>query len=599
MADTAVSVFLERVRADGHRPALRLLSAGGAARDETLSWREWAERSRAFAAALVAHGHRPGEHVAILAGNGVEWPVADLGVLMAGGVSAGIYPTSAPGQVRQVLADCGAVTVVVDSAAQLAKVRAVRHELPELRTVVATESDGEMDVFSWAEWMANGEAALGGVPEIGHALAERTNAARPDDTAILIYTSGSTGEPKGAMLSHRTVLASAASIRDALGLHAGDRSLSFLPFCHSAERIFGLYTRILTGMETGLVPDHARVWQAAEAFRPTLFGGLPRFYEKAAEALRAEQATAANGERLRWERTLLLGAGRSRLRRAGQPVPRELEDEWRSVGAPLIDRARAWFGGEVRLATSGGATLPLDVAEYLDALGITILGGYGLTEHLCAAFNRPGRYAFDSAGPPMPGTEMGIAEDGEILLRRGSLAFSGYHGRPRETREAFTDDGGWLRTGDLGRMGEDGALRVQGRKKELIALSNGKKVAPLPIESALAGDPLIHQAMLYGEGRRFVSALLVVARPALESWADTHAADPDDPAVVHDPRLYATIQSAVDRINQGLSNPERVRRFALLHLPFDGEDLTPTLKLRRAAIAERHRDRLEALYQEP
>jgi long-chain acyl-CoA synthetase len=513
-------------------------------------------------------------------------------------VSVGVYPTSAAGQVRQVLADCGAVVVIVDSAAQLAKVRAVRHELPELRAVVAAESDGEMDVFSWAEWMAHGEAALGGVSEIAHALAERTSAARAEDTAILIYTSGSTGEPKGAMLSHRAILASAASIRDALGLHAGDRSLSFLPFCHSAERIFGMYTRIVTGMETGLVPDHTKVWKAADAFRPTLFGGLPRFYEKAAEALRAEQAAASGDERLRWERTLLLGTERSRLRRAGQPVPRELEDEWRTVGGALIERARARFGGEVRLATSGGATLPLDVAELLDALGITILGGYGLTEHLCTVFNRPARYAFDSAGPPMPGTELRIAEDGEILIRRGALTFGGYHGRPRETRDAFTDDGGWLRTGDLGRVGGDGALRVQGRKKELIALSNGKKIAPLPIESALAQDPWIHQAMLYGEGRHFVSALLVVARPALRSWAHEHSADPDDPSVVHDPRLYATIQQAVDRINAELSNPERVRRFALLHLPFEGDDLTPTLKLRRGVIAERHRDRLEALYQE-
>ena len=599
MADTAVSVFLDRVRADGDRPALRLLAAGGAPRDETLTWREWAARSRAFAAALVASGHRPGEHVAILAGNGLEWPVADLGVLMAGGVSVGVYPTSAPGQVRQVLADCGAVAVVVDGAAQLAKVRAVRHELPALRTVVAAEADGEMDAFSWAEWLTHGEAALGGVPEVGHELAERTSGASADDVAILIYTSGSTGEPKGAELSHRTVLASAASIRDALGLHAGDRSLSFLPFCHSAERIFGLYTRIVVGMETGLVPDHGRVWKAADAFRPTLFGGLPRFYEKAADALRAEQAAATGDDAERWRRTLALGGERSRLRRAGLPVPRALEDAWRAEGAPLLRRARDQFGGEARLATSGGAGLPVHVAEYLDALGITVLGAYGLTEHLCAVMNRPDRYVFDAAGPPMPGTELRIAADGEILIRRNDLTFAGYHGRPRETREAFTPDGAWLRTGDLGRIGDDGALRVQGRKKELIALSSGKKIAPLPIEIALAQDPWIHQAMLYGEGRHFVSALLVVSRPALQSWAHEHAADPDDPSVVHDPRLYATIQQAVDRINAGLSNPERVRRFALLHLPFDGEDLTPTLKLRRTVIAERHRARLDALYQEP
>jgi long-chain acyl-CoA synthetase len=597
MADTAVTAFLERVRADGAAPALHVLAAGGAPRDETLTWREWAERSRSFAAALVAAGLRRGEHVAVLAGNGIEWPVADLGVMMAAGVSVGIYPTSAPGQVRQVLADCGAVAVVVDSAAQLEKVRAVRHQLPFLRIVIAAAADGEMDVVSWAEWLGSGRSALASVPEIGHELADRTHAAKADDTAILIYTSGSTGEPKGAAISHRCLLAAAASIRDTLGLCHGDTALSFLPFCHAAERIFGLHTRILVGMQAGLVADHNRVWQAARAFRPTLFGGLPRFYEKAAEALRREQAAAEGDERARWERTLELGCERSRLIRAGQPVPAALEEAWLAEGAPLLERARGMFGG-ARLATSGGAMLPMDVSEYLDALGITVLGGYGLTEHLCAAFNRPARYAFDAAGPPMVGTEMRIAEDGEILIRRNALTFSGYHGRPDETRAAFSADGAWLRTGDLGRIGEDGALRVQGRKKELIALSNGKKVAPLPIEAALTGDPLIHQAMLYGEGRHFVSALIVPSRTALEALSNGHTADPDDPAVVHDPRLYASVQAAVDRVNASLSNPERVRRFALLHLPFDGDDLTPTLKLRRTAIAERHRDRLEALYQD-
>jgi long-chain acyl-CoA synthetase len=598
MADTAVTSFLDRVRADGDRPALRLLAAGGAPRDETLTWREWAARSRSFAAALVAAGVRRGQHVAVLAGNGVEWPVADLGVMMAGGVSVGVYPTSAPGQVRQVLADCAAVAVVVDSAAQLAKVRAVQHQLPHLRLVIATEPDGGMDVLSWAEWLASGSTALATDAEIGHELAERTHGAGADDTAILIYTSGSTGEPKGATLSHRCLLASAASIRDTLGLVHGDTALSFLPFCHAAERIFGLHTRILVGMEAALVADHARVWDAARAFGPTLFGGLPRFYEKAADALRREQAAAQGADREAWERTLRLGAERSRLRRAGQPVPAELERAWTTEGADVLARARGLFGGRMTLATSGGATLPVHDAEYLDALGITVLGGYGLTEHLCTAFNRTGAYAFDNAGPPMAGTALRIAEDGEILIRRGDLTFSGYHGRPQETAHAFTPDGAWLRTGDLGRVGEDGALRVLGRKKELIALSSGKKVAPLPIEAALAGDPWIHQAMLYGEGRHFVSALIVPARPALEAWADEHSADPDDPSVVNDPRLYRSIQAAVDRVNAALSNPERVRRFAILHLPFDGDDLTPTLKPRRDAIAARHRERLEALYQE-
>ena len=598
MAETAAAAFLRRVRADGPRRALAALAAGGAPADAALSWEEWADASRAFAAALVESGHRPGEVVAVLAGNGVEWPVAEMGILMAAGISAGVYPTSAPAQVRQVLADCAAAVVVVDSAAQLAKVRAVRGELPALRTVVAPDADAGWDAAGWEEWLARGRAALAASPEVGGELLRRTGAARPDDVAALIYTSGSTGEPKGAELSHRYLLASAESVRETLGLDGSDRALSFLPFCHAAERIFGLYTRIACGMEAGLVAEHARVWEAARAFRPTLFGGLPRYYEKAAEALRAERDAASGAERERWERTLALGAELSRTRRAGLAPSAEAVAEWRRVGAPVLERAAALFGGGVRLATSGGATLPARDAELLDALGITVLGAYGLTEHLCAAFNRPDRYRFDAAGPPMPGTELRIAGDGEILLRRCALTFSGYRGRPAETRAAFTADGEWLLTGDLGRLDADGSLRVTGRKKELIALSNGKKIAPLAVESALAGDPWIEQAMLYGEGRGYASALLVLRRQTLEAWARAQGRDPDDPSVLEDAALRASVGAAVERVNAGFSNPERVRRFALLATAFDGDDLTPTLKLRRAAIAERYRDRLEALYHE-
>jgi long-chain acyl-CoA synthetase len=595
MAETAVSAFVARARADADLPALRVLAAGGAARDETITWGEWASQSRAFAASLIAAGHRPGQHVAILAGNAAAWPIADLGVLMAGGISVGVYPTSAPAQVRQLLSDCAAVAVVVDSPAQMEKVRAVRATLPELRTVICVDHDGGGDAVSWAGWLQRGRA-LGESVQTRAELARRMDALRPDTAAILIYTSGSTGEPKGAALSHRTLLASAASIRDTLGLVEGDRSLSFLPFCHAAERIFGLYTRIVCGMQAGLVADHNRVWDAAREFAPTLFGGLPRFYEKAVATLRAHQAAATGDDRSRWERTMELGRERSRLKRAGQSVPAELEAEWMRIGQPLLERARELFGGRVRVATSGGAALPQDVSEYLDALGITVLGAYGLTEHLCAAFNRPEHYAFDSAGPPMPGTTLRLGEDGEILLRRGPLTFSGYHGRPDETADAFSDDGEWLRTGDLGRVGDDGALRVIGRKKELIALSNGKKVAPLGIEAALTGEPWIEQAMLYGEGRNFVSALLVIRRPALEAWAAEHARDADDPRLLDDPGLRAAVQAAVDRVNARLSNPERVRRFALLGSGFSGDDLTPTLKLRRPLVEQRYRAHLEALY---
>jgi long-chain acyl-CoA synthetase len=594
--DTAARAFLARAARHPERIAYRTLAAGGAPRDAVLTWGQWAAEARRFAAALVAGGLRPGESVAILAGTGTVWPVADLGVLLAGGVSAGIYPTSAPAQVRQIVADCGARVLVVDDAEQLAKALAVRDELPRLRAIVAVDAFAE-DVFGWDRWMGIGDDAL--AVGVGTEVDRRVAAASPDDTAILIYTSGSTGEPKGAELPHRNLLASGESIVEALGLTERDTTLSFLPFCHAAERVFGLYTRIVCGMEAALVPDHTRVWEAARVYAPTLFGGLPRFYEKAYETLHAEHLAATGAGRARWDRVIALGTARSKRVQAREFVPPTLEQEWRETGAPLFERARALFGGRVRRATSGGAALPREVAEYLDALGITVLGAYGLTEHLCVAMNRPDAYRFDAAGPAMPGTEIRTAEDGEILVRRGDLSFSGYHGRPRTTADAFTPDG-WLLTGDLGELLDDGSLRIAGRKKELIALSTGKKVAPLPIEAALAQDPWIGQAMLYGEGRRFISALISLRPSMLRRWADSRGdGHGNGHGVVDHPELLTEVQAAVDRVNANLSRTEQIRRFVVIgrELTAEDGDLTPTLKLRRTVVAEKFRGELDALYQ--
>lgn len=585
VADTAVGLFRERVCRSADHVALRTLAAGGAAADSTLTWQEWHDTSRRFAAALLASGHQPGQSVAILAGNNPMWPIADLGVLMAGGVSVGLYPTSAPSQVQYILADAGAVTVVVDT--------------PEQRAKLGSDTSGPGKVVGteeWHAWLQQGADAL--ARGAGTELRQREQAVKPTDTALLIYTSGSTGEPKGARIPHRYLLASAASIQQTLALTEVDSSLSFLPFCHAAERVFGLYTRIFCGMEAGLVADHSRIWDAAQVFGPTLFGGLPRFYEKACEALCAEQEASAGEAAVRWGRTLALGRHRSALRQAGEPVPPRLEQEWRQGGEPLFGRVREFFGGRVRLATSGGAALPIEVAEYLDALGLTVLGAYGLTEHLCAAFHRPDRYDFRSAGPPMPGTEIRIAEDGEILLRQGPLTFGGYHNRPDSTGATFTSDGEWLCTGDLGALNERGFLCIQGRKKELIALSTGKKVAPLPIEAGLVEDPWIAQAVVHGEGRKFISALLTLRRPVVEAWSREQGLAWSYPQLLDHPRVRDRVQDAVDRVNAGLSRTEQVRRWTLLdrELSLEHDELTPTLKIRRPIVAARFHDRLDALY---
>lgn len=597
MADTTAALLLRRALAHPEREAIRALAAGGAASEATLTWGEWADDARAFAAALVSAGHQRGDRVAILAGNRPLWPIADLGTLLAGGISVGIYPTASPAQVSHVIADCGATFLIVDTAEQLAKLRSVRERVPSLRVIVCEDEAGS-GVLAWSDWLRAGgrDAAPAAVREV----VERSSSLDPQSDALLIYTSGSTGEPKGARVSHEYLRASASSIGSVLGLDDSDSALSFLPFSHAAERVFGLHTRIVYGVSTGLVEDHTRLWEAAREFRPTIFGGVPRFFEKVWEEMHRERAAAPEEDRLRWARVLELGRELSRARRSGVAERAAIAAEWRRISGAETERLRERFGGRVRLATSGGAAFPAQVAEDLDALGLTVLGAYGLSEHLCVAFNRPDRYTFDSAGPPMPGTELRIGVDGEILIRRSALTFSGYHDRPEESAAAFTPDGTWLLTGDLGSVGEDGMVRLSGRKKELIALSTGKKVAPNPIEALLGRHPWVDRAVVIGEGRKYLSALIALRMPTVIAWAAERGI-PADSALLSHPEIIAEVQRGVDLANEELSRPERVRRFILLEHPLsvETEELTPTLKVRRGVVARRYHDLLEALYLHP
>ena len=547
---TLLEHFQSRAREHPYREALRALAAGGAAEERALTWGEWCDDARAFAATLMEDGLEPGARVAVLAGNGLVWPVADLGIQLAGLVSVGVYPGAPVAQVRQVLADCGAAAIVVDGAAQRAKVDACRDELPTLRAIIGSGD--------WEGRLARGRVLLQHAEARG-ALDARIARVRPDDDAALVYTSGSTGEPKGVRLSHRCVLASAESIRDTLSLGDEDSTLAFLPFSHSAERVFGLATRVRCGMRAGLVADHAHVWDAAREFEPTIFAAVPRFFEKLHEAWITAQAS---GQRA---------------------------DEWR----------RAWLGRRLRFATSGGAPLPEATARALEGAGVTVLAAYGLTEHLCVAFNRPDNHAFDCVGRAMPGTELRIAADGEVQLRRCALTFSGYFARPAATAEAFTPDGAWLRTGDVGTIDGDGRLRITGRVKELIALAAGKKVAPAPLEARLASDEWIGQAVCLGEGRRFLAALVTLRRAAVEHWARAMGIEGGFETLLTHEAVRARVQHAVDRVNEALAPAERIRRFDILEreLTVEAGELTPTMKVRRAVVAERYRDRVEALYQ--
>ena len=418
-----------------HALAWAVYPAGCSRATSTLTWAGWAQAVDAAAAALDAQGIGVGDRVAVFAGNRPVWPVLDLALQQVGAIGVGVYPSNTAVQVAQLLTDCTPTLVVVDSAARLALVREalrvsghraallVDRSDPELTDTERTAAEAERSgvapapaVRPWAGWLADGAAALAADPGLGPRLRARVAARDPEGVAALIYTSGSTGVPKGAMIAHRCLAATAASVTATLGLTTEDRTVSFLPFSHAAERMFGQGARLAAGMATALVEDPADLFAVCAEFAPTLVGALPRIFERVYEA--AEVARRSGGD------------------------PRA------AVAARL--------GARVRLATSGGAPLPAVVAEALAALGCPIVGAYGQTEQLCVAMNRPDAPRTDVVGPPMPGAVVRVAEDGELLVRRGPLTFSGYWGRPEETAAAFVADGGWLRTGDLGHRDADG-----------------------------------------------------------------------------------------------------------------------------------------------
>lgn len=587
--DTLLATLQARAFESPELEAFRMLDG------PSWTWSAWWRDALRIAAALVSEGVRPGDRVAILASNTPMWPIADVGILLAGAVSVGLFPTAAPAQVQEIVADASAIVALTDDADQLAKIVAVRTALPALMTLVSAAAAPGDAVRQWADWLADGEAILAD-PARREVLAQRAESIVPSQAAVLIYTSGSTGRAKGARLTHATLRASAESVATTLGLTAADRTLSFLPFCHAGERIFGHCTRMLTGMTAVLIPDAKDVWRAASTSAPTLFGGMPRFFEKGSDALSAAARGATGADAEQWARAERLGRQRSALHRTGVSVPPPLEAEWHeavAIAAPVIRRC---FGDSLRIATSGGAVLNAKVAAHLDAFGVTVLGAYGQTEHLCGTMHRPGAYGFDSVGFPMPGSEIRIASDGEILFHRSTLTFDGYHGLARETAEAFTPDGGWLRSGDLGELLPNGALRVTGRKKELIALATGKKVAPLPIESALEEEPFVAQALCVGEGRPYLAVLLTLRATRAEEWARVRGAAPAAAAQATD--VLADIERAVARVNAKLSRAEQVKRWRLLPEEFSVErgELTPTQKVRRTEVAKLHRQAIDSLY---
>ncbi|AEV86103.1 AMP-dependent synthetase [Actinoplanes sp. SE50] len=535
---------------------------------QSQTWTQTARAVTEIAAGLLALGLHPEDRVAIASGTRVEWIEADFGVMCAGGATTTIYPSSSPDEVAHILTDSGSRFAIAENPAQLAKI--LFPGTPVERAVLIDGTAADPRVLTLAELRALGDPAR---------VAEAVAAVRPDDLATLIYTSGTTGLPKGVRVAHRAWVYQGLAIQ-AMGIvRPDDVGYLWLPLSHAFGKAL-LSCQLSVGFPFAVDGDVSRVVQRLGEVRPTIMPAVPRIFEKVYAAV-----SAADGVQKRLLDWAVATAGR---RRSGW--------RFRIADRLVLSRVRARFGGRMRYFISGAATLDPGIARWFGAIGLPIAEGYGLTES-CATtvFNRPDRPEYGTVGMPLPGTEVRIAEDGEVLLR-GPGMMQGYHGL--DSGAALRD--GWLHTGDIGEITERGSLRITDRKKDLIKTSNGKYVAPQTLESRFkAICPLAGQFLVHGENRRYVTALIDLDPDEMAKWAAANGlGDASHAEIAGSEKLRAALQECVDRLNGTLNPWETVKRFAVLdrHLSVESGELTASLKLRRRVIEDRFRPVLDGLY---
>lgn len=562
----------------------------------TLTRGEVAERVRHAALGLLALGYEPGDRVAILSATRAEWVQADLALLSAGCVTVPIYATYTPEQVAHLLIDSDARAVILEDPGQLAKVLEVRGKLDHLERIVVLSGYEGQDA-SVLTWEALQRLGRDHEPTLGSRLAERVGSTSPQDVASIVYTSGTTGLPKGVVQTHANHLAVLESVARITPVGPGDVHLLFLPLAHAFARLeafMGIYSGLTTAFAESIhaLPDNLR------EVRPTLLVGVPLIFERAHRRVSAAlEASPVKRRVSRWA----LGVGRavSERLRARRPVPVWLRWQYTLADRLVFSRIREGLGGRLRFAVSGGAPLPPEVAEFFHAAGILILEGYGLTEACpVLTFNRLERFKFGSVGLPIPGVEMALAPDGEILARGANVAMRGYLGLPEATAATFAPDG-WLRTGDIGSVDAEGFVFITDRKKDLIVTSGGLNIAPQAIENLLRRDPLVSQAMVYGDGRPYPVALIAVSGEELTRFARARAIlATDHESLTRHPEVLDRVGRIVEGTNAELPPYARLRRFAVLpsELREEAGELTPTQKVRRKAVADKYRTLLESLY---
>ena len=559
--------------------------------EETGGWREvpWdeaAERVSLLANGLLSRGVRKGDAFAILARNTLEWALFDFALAHVGAVGAAIYASSSPRDVHYVLEHSDAVGVVCEDDAQRAKVEESRESLPELRHVLTFA-----DLRALEE---EGRAYREAHPD---ALEAAVSAIDEEDLFTFIYTSGTTGPPKGCMIRHRNYYAMVAVV-DELPEHSvpGDVMLLYLPLAHNFGRLMHL-SGPYVGYTIAFLAEPLDVARAITEVRPTVLPSVPRVYEKVHTAVTASFAEATGVKRRLVDWALDVGRRESELRRHGRPLPFGLAVQHRLADRLVFSKVKERLGGRLRRPISGGAPLAKEIAELFDSIGICIMEGYGLTECTTAATtNRQGAYRFGTVGQALPGFELRLADDGELLIRSETI-FAGYFKEPDATAEVLGEDG-WLRSGDIATIDADGFVTITDRKKDIIVTAGGKNIAPQNLENDLKTSRFVSQALVVGDRRPYPAALITLDPVELEKWAKEQGLDGDPSTLSRDPQVVALVGSIVDDVNRERSRYEQLKRFAVLGRDFemDRGELTPTLKLRRRVVLEHFADEVEGLY---
>jgi long-chain acyl-CoA synthetase len=594
--------FLDRVKADSD---MRAFSAFVDGTWQDTTWSGYEAKARALGLGLVDLGLKRGDVVAILGETGAEWALSDVGALGVGAVTVGLYPTLAPegvGSMHYVIDHSEARFLVVDSFATLKdRIARILPRLSRIERIIVWQCDDEaraLDprVVSLADVLARGEALHAKQPSAWH---DACLGAKPEELAILVYTSGTTGQPKGAMISHRNVDALTSAIAAMLPWKEGDSHLSFLPMAHVAERCIGHYSRMRIGVSTHYARSVATLLEDMAVARPTAFGSVPRIFEKVYAGVRAEIAKLDAPVRAMAEKSLTAAVSAARARRSGQAVDGETQMLASAFDQQLGVHIRARFGGRCNRFTCGAAPVSIDILELFDACGIPTYEVYGMTETTgLLTSNTPTSLRYGTMGRALPGVEIRIADDGEIMAR-GANVFLGYFKDPAATAECLKD--GWLATGDIGALDADGYLTITDRKKNILITAGGKNITPSNVETEVKRDALISYCHLHADRRPYPTALVCLDPERLAAFATERSLPGKTAAELRDqPILVKRVQQAIDAANERVARCEQIKRFAVLprELSIEGGELTPTLKVKRREVDKKYAELIESMYRD-